>query len=297
MTNDQILTFEASENPFKTIYVDITHRCQMACANCYLPNRIIPDMDADKLMSLLQCLPSKTDIRLVGGEPTLRDDLSLVIKRITDLGHRAMLITNGLKLADLKYCQELKDAGLSYVQVSLNGFDDDNIYQVLDKMKCAKEKMMAVENCDKVGLGLSVSTILVKNLNDHLVGKIISYMKERKKGVRVNFRNVGDLGRNMSKSIDNLTFEDLIELASIETQVPQDEIRKCSVSPNQIRFSYQLGTKRSEKMWIKLTDWQNYPFGITSKEDIVRKSVKGRVSQDFKLVPFFEHVKKNEFGY
>jgi len=292
-----IITFEPSESPFEAIYVDITHRCQMACANCYLPNRLIPDMDVDRLYDVLRDLPAKTDIRLIGGEPTLRSDLIDIIKSISDLGHRPMLITNGLKLSNLQYCEELKEAGLAYAQISLNGFDDDSIYKIIDKMNCAQDKMRAIENCDQVGIGVAVSTILIKNINEHLVSKILTYMKKFKKSTRVNFRNVGDLGRSMASEIDNLTFDDLIQLTSQETNVSADEIKKYMSSPNQIRFPYKIGPKRSETIWIKLTDWQNYPLGVIDREVIIKNSVKGRISQDFKLVPFFEHVKLNEFGY
>lgn len=297
MSQQSLITFEPSDSPFEAIYVDITHRCQMACANCYLPNRVIPDMDVEKLYDVLRNLPGKTDIRLIGGEPTLRNDLVSIVRTIVDLGHRPMLITNGLKLSDLEYCKDLKEAGLAYAQISLNGFNDDSIYKIIDKMECAKQKMSAIENCDQVGIGVAVSTILIKNINDHLFSEIINYMKKFKKSTRVNFRNVGDLGRSMAGEIDNLTFDDLISLTSKETNVSMDEIKKYMSSPNQIRFPYKIGAKRSETIWIKLTDWQNYPLGVIDREMIIKNSVKGRISQEFKLVPFFEHVKLNEFGY
>lgn len=39
------------ENTFETVMVDITHKCNMACANCYLPDRTPPDMDIKRLAS------------------------------------------------------------------------------------------------------------------------------------------------------------------------------------------------------------------------------------------------------
>ena len=45
---------EPEKNHFPVIYVDITHRCNMECANCFIPNREAPDMDKDRLYDVLK---------------------------------------------------------------------------------------------------------------------------------------------------------------------------------------------------------------------------------------------------
>ena len=47
--------YEPEDNPFDLLLADITHRCNMECANCYIPNRHITDMDVDKLYKFLAC--------------------------------------------------------------------------------------------------------------------------------------------------------------------------------------------------------------------------------------------------
>ena len=42
----------ANKNPYRVIIADLTHRCNMTCANCYIQNRQLPDMDADKFMEM-----------------------------------------------------------------------------------------------------------------------------------------------------------------------------------------------------------------------------------------------------
>ena len=67
---EAVRSFAPEENPFETVMVDVTHRCQMACANCYVPNRDIPDMDIARLEACLAALPERVNLRLIGAEPT-----------------------------------------------------------------------------------------------------------------------------------------------------------------------------------------------------------------------------------
>ena len=94
---------DPEKNPFNLLVADITHKCNMECANCYIPNREVPDMDIDKFYDVVSRLPHRTDIRLMGGEATMRKDLPQVITKVRQLGHRPTLCTNGLKLGNLNY--------------------------------------------------------------------------------------------------------------------------------------------------------------------------------------------------
>ena len=104
-------------NIFNVLVADITHRCNMECSNCYIPNRNIPDMNIDNLYNFIKKLPNKVFIRLIGAEPTMRLDLPNIINNIIQLGHRVSLTTNGLKLGNLNYVRQLKQSGLKYVFV------------------------------------------------------------------------------------------------------------------------------------------------------------------------------------
>ena len=63
-------------------------------------------------------------ICLSGGEPTLREDLELIISMVKRAGKTAVLTTNGLRLSDLKYLRSLKKVGLDGALFSLDSFKD-----------------------------------------------------------------------------------------------------------------------------------------------------------------------------
>ena len=123
---------DPEKNPFNLLVADITHKCNMECANCYIPNRDIPDMDVQQLYKFLNKLPKRIIIRLIGAEPTMRSDHPDIIRNVKKCGHNVSLTTNGLKLSSKKYVEKLKASGLRMVLISMNGADDPDAYDELD---------------------------------------------------------------------------------------------------------------------------------------------------------------------
>ena len=195
-------------NIFDVLVADITHRCNMECANCYIPNRVIPDMDVNKLYSFLEKLPNRVYIRLIGAEPTMRDDLSDIICNVKKIGHKCSLTTNGLKLGHRYYVQELKQAGLRLVLISMNGANDDNVYKIIDNGKYSKLKVRALKNCMLENMIINTGTIIAKGINEHTINDQIylffDVMEETNYKPKVKpilrFKSVGQIGRNMGKN-------------------------------------------------------------------------------------------------
>ena len=123
---------DPEDNTFNLLMVDLTHRCNMECANCYLPNREIPDMDVDKLYEFLNKLPKRVIVRLIGAEPTIRNDLPDIIRNVKKCGHQVSVTTNGLRLSSKNYVNKLKEAGLRMVLISMNGAADPDVYAIID---------------------------------------------------------------------------------------------------------------------------------------------------------------------
>jgi MoaA/NifB/PqqE/SkfB family radical SAM enzyme len=81
------------------------------------------DLSIDEIKSVLRKVGKGKRIVLMGGEPTIREDLPEIIKLIRKSGNYPILYTNGLKLADISYVKKLKKAGLKQVIITLDGFD------------------------------------------------------------------------------------------------------------------------------------------------------------------------------
>lgn len=90
---------------------DVTSRCQLKCRYCFHDNTMGGDRPIDEIMHEVVPYASERTIILTGGEPTLHPCLSELIRQIRS--HCGVVVlTNGIKMADPSYFDELADAGL-----------------------------------------------------------------------------------------------------------------------------------------------------------------------------------------
>lgn len=291
------------ENHFDDVVIDVTHRCNMQCKNCYIPNREIPDMDADRMIEAISKFPKKTTIRIIGAEPTMRKDLPELITRIKQVPHRMALLTNGLRLARLNYVQTLKNAGLRNVYLSMNGVDNDDWYEEIDELRCAGKKIQAMQNSAKLNILRDIGCIIVWGVNNDAPKRFLKLLRNNNiDNVSLRFKTIGQIGRHMDTKFQ-MGMDDLINLVSKQLDVSVDYIKSW-----QDKWTFPGGKKEddtfyfplSEKstrvykgIWIKLTNWNS-----DGKETVLSNSRRrGRLTEDFNVAPFFEHVTENEGGY
>ncbi len=295
---------EPEHNHFYTLLADVTHKCQMECKNCYIPNRDIPDMSFKGFTNFVQRLPSRTDIRLIGAEATLRPDLPEFIKMIRKSGHRPTLLTNGLKMASFSYSKKLWDAGLKSLGLSLNGADDDFVYQQLDGGKYAQRKIKALDTLLKIGYVVHINCILVPGVSEHVPRRLLELLESyailhgRKASPRfplmLRFKNVGQIGRFLDGQA-SYDVSDMLGLLCESFDVSMKEVlgkNKIDGFSECNAFLFPINTKIG-KVLVKVTDWRVDDDGVPDSGSRRR----GRVTPNFKVAPFFEHVKRNEFGY
>jgi uncharacterized radical SAM superfamily Fe-S cluster-containing enzyme len=309
---------EPENNHFSDVMVDVTHRCNMTCKNCYIPNREIPDLDADKIIETISKFPKRTMIRVVGAEPTMRRDLPTLIKRIRETGHRATLLTNGLRLANNNYVKTLKEHRLSHVYLSLNGVDNNDWYEQIDEMRCAKKKIHALENLIANRFIIDTGTIIVKGINDEAPSRLLHLYKSKGlDNVVCRIKNVGIIGRSIldpktNNSVipvhSNYTMHGLIKLVAEQVGVSLDYIESWKNKPiyentdaEEDSFMFPLNPHSEHKMlhksgvWFKIANWDTTTNidGVPLPGSVRR----GRLTPDFKIAPMLEHVKLNEYKY
>ena len=271
------VVFTPEQNPYRTVMVDVTHRCNMACRNCYIPNRDIPDMDANWMEQIIARFPKRAHIRLVGAEPTVRKDLPDLVQRVRRVGHVPILMTNGLKLANQRYVRTLKNAGLRTVYLSMNGGFDDDAYEAVDDLRCAKRKRQALDMLCAENMYVSLGVILVRGVNEHVWEPLYRYALEHHHVRELHLRSVGPIGRYMPG--DAFQLEELITMFS--ERVGRDADWIASHRRHHHYVDFRVGNLK-----LQLTAWPD--LGSTTR---------GRLAPDGTLQPAFEHVIANEGLY
>lgn len=148
------------------ITIDVTSRCNLKCKHCRV-NEIEYDMTLDEIEKVFKKLKDfkPRGVFISGGEPLIRKDIVEIVKKSKKLAPVTVLNTNSLLLTE-DLLKELIDAGLDYIQVSLDGTEDAHDYiRGKGTYKKTIEKMKMINNySDKIKLHIS-SVVSQKNID------------------------------------------------------------------------------------------------------------------------------------
>lgn len=100
----------------------LTYRCNNDCAHCYNARpRDYPELTTDQWKRILDLLweIGIPHVVFTGGEPTLREDLPMLIRHAESNGQITGLNTNGRRLQNKNYLDNLLECGLDHVQITL----------------------------------------------------------------------------------------------------------------------------------------------------------------------------------
>jgi radical SAM protein with 4Fe4S-binding SPASM domain len=106
----------------------LTYRCNDNCAHCYNARpRDYPELATSAWLQILDILwdVGIPHVCFTGGEATLRSDLPELIDYAQSLGQITGLLSNGRRLSDRGYTQELAGVGLDHVQITVESHRPD----------------------------------------------------------------------------------------------------------------------------------------------------------------------------
>jgi cyclic pyranopterin phosphate synthase len=110
-------------------------------------------------------------IKFTGGEPLLRKDTPSIIKRIRELGKFKHLdiVTNGSFL--YQKANELKDAGLDAITVSLDAADKD-AFAKISKVDDYEKVILGLKEAGRIGLKTRINSVLMQSNKNQLEGLV-----------------------------------------------------------------------------------------------------------------------------
>lgn len=145
-----------------TVMIAVTARCQCDCAHCSasgMPSGA--ELTAEEIKGVINsaCAMGSPKIGFTGGEPLLRGDITGLVAHAARLGLSVSIDTNGI-LLDEKMARELKGAGISNINVSLDSPDARRHDRLRNSPGCYDAALNAVRTCAGLDIPCVVSTYL-----------------------------------------------------------------------------------------------------------------------------------------
>ena len=188
--------------PLKNLRLSVTDRCNLRCRYCmpedeytWLPREDV--LHFEEISALVDVFLSLgvDRIRLTGGEPLLRRDLSTLVGMVSakpGLNDLA-LTTNGILLAD--QIDGLKAAGLRRITVSLDTLKRDRFVALarFDELDRVKEGLEAAR---RVFGRFKIDTVVMRGVNDDELVDLVEFGRTMNAEVRfIEYMDVGGATR------------------------------------------------------------------------------------------------------
>ncbi len=202
-----LLQFSKDKRP--VVVWNVTRACNLKCVHCYA--HATDDSTSDELSTTegRRMIDDLADygvpvLLFSGGEPLVRKDLPELAAYAVEKGMRAVISTNGT-LISKSTAQTLKQIGLSYVGISLDGLEPVNDH--FRGVKGAFSKAMTgIRNCQDAGIKVGLRFTINKRNVKEIPG--IFDLLEKMDIPRVCFYHLVYAGRGSELVKDDLTHDE-----------------------------------------------------------------------------------------
>ena len=194
--------------PLRNLRLSVTDRCNLRCSYCmpeaeyvWLPRQDILHFEEMSALVDVFVRAGVDRIRLTGGEPLLRRDLSQFIEMLArkpavrDLA----LTTNGVMLAD--YAHALRSAGLHRLTVSLDTLRADR-FQALTRFDSLPQVLTGIEEAIKHFNPIKLDSVIIRGTNEDELIPLVEYA--RRIGAEIRFIEYMDVGGATQWSYDRV---------------------------------------------------------------------------------------------
>ena len=153
--------------------ISVTDRCNLRCIYCIPPEGVsqMPHsaiLSYEEIQTVVRAAAELgiNKIRLTGGEPLVRAELSKLVRMLSQIEgiEELSLTTNGVFLK--KHAMELKQAGLSRVNVSLDTLKPDK-FRYITRLGELEAVLEGIEAAKEAGLEpVKINTVVMRGIND-----------------------------------------------------------------------------------------------------------------------------------
>ncbi|MBR96116.1 MAG: GTP 3',8-cyclase MoaA [Euryarchaeota archaeon] len=199
--------------PLRDLRISVTDRCNFRCTYCmpkehfdsnyeFLPKGQIISYEEIVLIVKSMLPLGLSKVRITGGEPLLRKDISKLVSMIRNLDESLdiAMTTNGVLLKNK--INSLKESGLDRVTISLDSLDDELFKEMTDSKFGVNQVLEGIKTAIDAGLKVKINSVIEKNKNENQINKLIETSIEY--NIPVRFIEFMDVGTTNSWKLDSV---------------------------------------------------------------------------------------------
>ncbi|MGY8933396.1 MAG: GTP 3',8-cyclase MoaA [Flavobacteriales bacterium] len=182
MKNNQAILTDQFKRKHTYLRISLTERCNLRCTYC-MPAEGVPlspkshIMDYDEIYAIAKIFVENgvTKIRLTGGEPLIRKDISVILGKLASLPVELAITTNGITLD--RHIDVLKEHNIKNINVSLDTLSESKFKEITRRNqfdKVYKNILLLIEK----GFNVKINAVLIKGFNDDEIIDFINLTKD-----------------------------------------------------------------------------------------------------------------------
>ena len=188
MNKDNNILQDSHARKHTYLRISLTERCNLRCTYC-MPEEGVELSPKSHLMTYEEIYEiakifvkhGVTKIRLTGGEPLIRKDIPLILRKLANLPVELSITSNAVIIH--KYIDILRQNRIQSINVSLDTLDKRKFMLITkrDQFDIVYANILLLV---KEGFKVKINVVLIKGINDHEIIDFINLTKEFPVSVR-----------------------------------------------------------------------------------------------------------------
>ncbi len=220
--------------------ISLTELCNLRCTYCMPADGIQLSprshiMNFDEIYEFAKLFVSHgvSKIRLTGGEPLVRKDVEIILRKLATLPVALSMTTNAVVVD--RYIQVLKECGILNLNVSLDSLDSEK-FKILTRRDNFEKVFNNIHLLIKEGFSIKLNVVLMKGVNEDEIVDFINLTRDMDINVRfIEFMPFDGNAWNKQKLV---SYSDI--MAIVEEAYGIERVDRIKDAPNDTSKNYKI---------------------------------------------------------